>query len=66
MLKNLKWYQILSWTRWDKSINFDLIVDIILKIQSIFHKFPEIKEIDINPVFSNEKRSIIIDAKFYL
>jgi len=29
MLKNLKWYQILSWTRWDKSINFDLIATAI-------------------------------------
>lgn len=66
MFENLKWYPILAWTRWDVSINFDSIIDIVSQIQSIFHTFPEIKEIDINPAFSNERWSIIVDAKFYL
>lgn len=66
MFEDLKWYPILAWTRWDVSINFDSIIDIVSKIQSIFHTFPEIKEIDINPAFANERWSIIVDAKFYL
>lgn len=66
MFEELKWYPILAWTRWDTSIDFDSIIDIVSKIQSIFHTFPEIREIDINPAFSNEKGSIIVDAKLYL
>lgn len=66
MLKTLKWYSILAWARWGVSIDFDKLTDVIIKIQSIFNSFSEIKEIDINPVFSNEKWSIIVDAKFYL
>lgn len=66
MFTHLKWYPILTWTRWDVSINFDSLVDIVFKIMSIFIAFPEIKEIDINPVFANEDDSIIVDAKLYL
>lgn len=66
MFENLKWYPILNWARWDVPIDFDSIIDIVSKIQSIFHTFPEIKEIDINPAFANERWSIIVDAKFYL
>lgn len=66
MFTNLKWYPILSWARWDVSINFDSLVDIVFKVMSIFATFPEIKEIDINPVFANENDSIIVDAKLYL
>ncbi len=66
MFSHLKWYPILNWARWDTPIDFDSLVDIIFKIMSIFSTFKDIKEIDINPVFSNESDSIIVDAKFYL
>jgi len=66
MFEDLKWYPILNWARWDVPIDFDSIIDIVSKIQSIFHTFPEIKEIDINPAFSNENGSIVVDAKLYL
>ncbi|MDD2871511.1 MAG: acetate--CoA ligase family protein [Candidatus Gracilibacteria bacterium] len=66
MFENLKGYPILNGARGDVPIDFDSIIDIVTKIQSIFHTFPEIKEIDINPAFANERGSIIVDAKFYL
>lgn len=66
MFTKLKWYSILNWARWDIPIDFDSLVDIVFKLMSIFQTFHEIKEIDINPVFANEKWSIVVDAKFYL
>ena len=66
MLEQLKGYKILSWYRWEKSIDFDKLIDNIYKMQLIFRDLPEIKEIDINPIFSTSKESIIVDAKFYL
>ncbi len=66
MFESLTGYPILNGARGDTPIDFDAIIDIVSKIQSIFHSFPEISEIDINPAFSNEKSSIIVDAKFYL
>ncbi|MBT3853463.1 hypothetical protein HOF65_05870, partial [bacterium] len=44
----------------------DKLIDIIFKLQFIFKEFKDITEIDINPIFSDEKESIIVDAKFYL
>ncbi|MDP2090573.1 MAG: acetate--CoA ligase family protein [Candidatus Gracilibacteria bacterium] len=66
MFTHLKGYPILNGARGDTPINFDSLVDIIFKVMSIFSTFNDIKEIDINPVFSNEHDSIIVDAKFYL
>ncbi len=66
MFKNLKWYPILNWARWDVPIDFESLSDMVFKIMSIFQTFSEIKEIDINPAFANENWSIIVDAKFYL
>ena len=66
MFKQLKFYPILKWTRGQEWINFDKLIDIIFKLQFIFKEFKDITEIDINPIFSDEKESIIVDAKFYL
>jgi len=66
MFKELKIYPILIWTRWQKTINFLSLIDNIYKLQFLFNEFDGIKEIDINPIFSNEKESMIWDAKFYL
>ena len=63
-IKTLKYYPILKWYRWQKSINFDSLVDIIYKLQFVFRDMEEIKEIDINPIICDEKESIIVDAKF--
>lgn len=65
-IKTLRYYPILKWYRWQKSINFDSLVDIIYKLQFVFRDIEEIKEIDINPIICDEKESIIVDAKLYL
>jgi acetyltransferase len=66
MLKQLVIYPILKWIRWQKSINFDSLIDTIYKLQYIFLEFEGIKEIDINPIVCDQHGSIIVDTKFYL
>jgi acetyltransferase len=66
MLSELNYFSILSWVRWQKSIDFDKLIEIIFNLQFIFNEFKDISEIDINPIFADEKESIIVDAKFYL
>jgi len=66
MFKSLKWYKILFWYRWTKSVNFDKIADIILNFIELFEKVEEIKEIDINPLFSNNEENYLVDVKLYL
>ncbi len=66
MLKELKVYPLLEWVRWQKWIDIEKVVDIIFKLQYVFMEFEDIKEIDINPIISDDKDSIVVDAKFYL
>jgi acyl-CoA synthetase (NDP forming) len=66
MLSELKAYPILKWVRGQLWINFDKLVNLIFNLQFIFNELTDIKEIDINPIFSDEKESVIVDAKFYL
>ena len=66
MLTELKVFPILKWTRGQKWINFDKLIDTIFVLQYIFREFNEISEIDINPIFSDENECLIVDAKFYL
>ena len=66
MFSELKSYPILKWIRWEKSINFDSLIDNIFKLQFVFKDLKNISEIDINPIFADENDSIVLDAKFYL
>lgn len=66
MFTELKAYPILKWVRWEKWINFEKLVENIYRLQFIFKEFKQIKEIDINPILTNHKESVVVDAKFYL
>jgi acetyltransferase len=66
LLKWLHSVELLKWTRWQWSIDFEKLSEQIYRIQIIFQKIPEIREIDINPLFVNGKEAIIVDAKFYV
>jgi acetyltransferase len=66
MLEELTIFPILQWARWKASIHFESLVDTIFRLQYLFDTCKQIKEIDINPIFVDDEKSIIIDAKFYL
>lgn len=66
MIKELKSFPILEWVRWQIWIDFEKLIDIVFALQFVFKEFDEITEIDINPVFTDDIESIVIDAKFYL
>ncbi len=65
MMKQIIAYPILAGARGEKSIDFDALKETILKIQSIFVQIPEIKEIDVNPIFTREDGAWVIDIKLY-
>jgi len=63
MIKQIKGYKILSGFR-GKKYNLEALKQLILKVAKLFEK-EKIKEIDLNPVFLNEKSAKIVDWKFY-
>jgi len=58
MIKELKIYREL-----DKKVDINLIEQNLLKISSLAKKYPNIQELDINPLIVNKKEAIIVDAR---
>lgn len=63
MVREIKGYPLLEGIRGEKSKDVEAVVDLIMKVSEICTDFPEIKEIDLNPVFVYEDGLKIIDAR---
>ncbi|MBI2439419.1 MAG: acetate--CoA ligase family protein [Candidatus Moranbacteria bacterium] len=68
MLTELKGYPLLSGARGQKSINIDKLVDMIGRLSQLAMDFPDIAELDINPllVFPDEEDFLVLDARIHL
>jgi len=66
MIKEIKAYKILEGYRGSKPANIDALVDILLKTSKLLEESPEIKELDINPVFAMLDRTVAADARIIL
>jgi acetyltransferase len=63
MIKKLKSYKILEGVRNQKGINEAEFADIIAKISELVTIAPEIVELDLNPLFANEKEVFAVDTR---
>jgi len=63
MIKSLKIYPILKGVRGNKGININLFAETILQVSKLVDKFPEIEELDINPLLANDKEIIAVDSR---
>ncbi len=65
MIKGTKGYQILKGYRGQSSYDIESIVDYLLRLSQLVTDFPEIKELDMNPikVLDDNKGIIVMDAK---
>jgi acetyltransferase len=63
LIKETKIYKILKGYRGMKGINLKKLNEIILNFSIMLSDFPQIKEIDINPLVADEKNIYAIDAK---
>ena len=68
MIKETKGYQILKGYRGQSSYDIESIVDYLLRLSQLVTDFPEIKELDVNPikVLEDGKGIVIMDAKAIL
>ncbi|MFX1519632.1 MAG: acetate--CoA ligase family protein [Promethearchaeota archaeon] len=65
MIKEIQGYDILRGIRSEPASDIDTIATIIEKISQLVTEFPEIDELDLNPIFvyEKEKGAIIVDAR---
>ena len=68
MIQDTKGYQILKGFRGQPAYDIDGVVDSLLRISQLVTDFPNIKELDMNPIKALEvgKGAIVMDAKMIL
>lgn len=68
MLRELKSYWLLQGARGEQAADIDAVVESVLRVSQLVTDFPEINELDINPlrVFENGKGCLAADARIVL
>ncbi|MFO8101570.1 MAG: acetate--CoA ligase family protein [Dehalococcoidia bacterium] len=66
MIEEIKGYPVLKEYRGKKSVDIRALEDILLKLSGLAQKAPEIRELDLNPVFAYTKGAVAADARIIL
>jgi acyl-CoA synthetase (NDP forming) len=66
MIREIKGYPILEGYRGLEPANIEILEGLLLKVSKFVEKHPEIKELDINPIFAYRNDAIAIDARIIL
>ncbi len=66
MIKEIKGYPVLTGVRGQNPKDIDSIVDALLRVSALVQENPEIRELDLNPIFVYEKGISVIDARIVL
>ncbi len=62
MLESIDAAEVLNGIRGADPVNKNAIADIITNVSNLISEFPEIQEMDLNPVFATKDRAIAVDA----
>lgn len=62
MMKETKSYKVLEGVR-GKRLNIESVESLLLKTSDLTRKYPNIQELDINPLVVNEKESVVVDVR---
>jgi acetyl-CoA synthetase (ADP-forming) len=66
MIQEIKGYPLLQGYRGKEPASIPVLVDMILKISDLISKNPQIKELELNPVFAYKDRAVAVDARIIL
>ncbi len=66
MLESLKIFPLLEGYRGSKPKNIDKLIDVMIRLSYFAADYPEIKELDINPLIITETSAIAVDARIVI
>lgn len=66
MIREIKGYPILEGYRGQEPANISALEELIVKVSQFVEQNPQIKELDLNPVFAYKDRAIAVDARIIL
>ncbi|WP_020178651.1 acetate--CoA ligase family protein [Methylopila sp. M107] len=63
MIGSIKAQEMLNGVRGSKAVNREALADILVNVSALLADFPEIEELDLNPVFATERFATAVDAR---
>ena len=63
MISSIRGYRLLQGYRGHAPANTTAIKNLLLRLSRLVEEVPEINEMDLNPVFANERGYIVVDAR---
>ncbi len=66
MIREIKGYPVLEGYRGQEPANIPLLEDILLKVSDFVDNTPQIKEMDLNPLFAYSQGAVAVDARIIL
>src|SRR4051812_9215116 len=66
MLDSISAAQVLRGVRGGKGVDRAALADIIARVSKLVNDFPEINEVDLNPIFATEKGACAVDVRIVL
>ena len=66
MIKEIKGYPLLEGYRGQEPANIDALQDIIVRVSQFVERTPEVKELDLNPIFAYRDKAVSVDARIVL
>ena len=66
MIKEIKGYPVLEGYRGHEPADISFLEDMLVKISDFVDKNPQIKELDLNPIFTYKSRAVAVDARVIL
>ena len=66
MIKEIKGYPLLEGYRGQEPADVPFLEDLMLKVSDFVDKNPEIKELDLNPIFAYKNKAVAVDTRVIL
>ncbi len=66
MVREIKGYPLLEGYRGQEAVDVSNLEEMLLKVSEFVEEHPEIKEIDLNPIFAYSRGAIAVDARVIL
>lgn len=65
-IHNLRSYPLLEGSRGEQAVDFDSLVEVVERLSQLVSDFPEITELDINPLLVNSEGAKVLDARIVI
>jgi acyl-CoA synthetase (NDP forming) len=66
MIREIRGYPVLAGFRGQKAASVPALEELIVKVSRFIEKNPQVRELDLNPVFAYEDKAVAVDARVVL